>query len=104
MYDIYEATNVDEIFVDGHARIITGPATTKVECFRSSGGVTEESGETIEEREVFLRLVYSTGALLEASALLIKGLAGAYPQFEEASSRQKASLIDILRTIGEIKL
>jgi len=63
-FDLFEESTVANEFADGVGRVFLSPTTTKIELFRLVGTRTEGS-TPVEEREVFMRIAFSTPALAE---------------------------------------
>jgi hypothetical protein len=100
-YDMYEASSVSDIYVDGQARIYSSPQVTKIEYFRTIG-FKEEGGARVEEREIVLRLQIPTPVFIEAAG---NGLSSVdLGQFDQASAQLRQLMTDVVKKVQNVKL
>lgn len=70
-YDLFERRPTPEVFVDGASEASLGPFVTKLTFHTVRNATPEDGGEEVKEtREVALRLVIPTSALVEMSGFL----------------------------------
>ncbi len=98
-YDLYEGSNVVEIFVDGASGSWLGPSTSRA-VFHTVTKVEPLSGsttESFERREVALRLTMPTPQFLEFLLNTLSGFTANESGLLDAFDKQKEVMVTLLK-------
>jgi hypothetical protein len=102
-FDIYLGDDVQEFFVDGQARVFISTGVSKLELFRIIDS-KDESGGPVDQREIFLRLIMPTAALLEFAAMTISTLSNNLAAMETGNRQALEAIKNAVRVVQKIEI
>jgi hypothetical protein len=104
VFDLYESSDINELYVDGIAQVMMGSANSKVGLFSVSGTENNPDEEIpVEIREIKLRITMPTSSLVEFCLQTLSALRENAKEIESEleSEKMKISKISKLFVVDE---
>jgi len=100
-YDLYEGSDVVEVYVDGASGAMIGPSVARMRFHTVTDASPLEgvAGELLEKREVKLRVIMPTPTFVEFLLNSLKGVTDNKENLSVAAENQKTALLDILSRV-----